>query len=128
MKIKRADGEQTIKVKLGIYRPPPRRRPAGDVTAPAANDERPKLGLKLVSDASAQGVLIAEVVPESDAERKGLMTGDIILEVDGKGVSSPDDVIDSVKSLQSKGRKAVLLLGKVAAGTRGRAVRFSLMG
>lgn len=128
LKIKRADGEQTIKVKLGAVSAPAKEASIGDANTPADTDERPKLGLKLANGASAQGVVIAEVVSNSDAERKGLMTGDLILEVDGKVVSNPDEVIDSVKSLQSKGRKAVLLLVKSGDETRAVPVRFTVVG
>jgi len=128
LKIKRTDGELTIKVKLGVLAAPAKEASTGDAAMPADNNDRPKLGLKLSNGASAEGVLIAEVVANSDAERKGLVTGDLILEVDGKAVSSPDEVIDSVKALQSKGRTAVLLLVKSGVETRAVPVRFSVVG
>lgn len=45
----------------------------------------------------AQGALIADVVPESPAQRIGLRAGDVIVEVDGKTVEGPEDVVDTVR-------------------------------
>lgn len=126
LKIKRADGEQTIKVKLGTAATPTEEASAGD--AVEQRDNTPKLGLKLMNGANGEGVVIAEVAPNSDAAGKGLATGDTILQVDGKLVSRPDEVIASVKSLQDKGRKAVLLLVKSGEQTRAVPVRFTVVG
>ena len=126
LKIKRAAGEQTITVKLGGVSAPAKEASAGE--APKQGDHSPKLGLKLMAGSGGDGVVIAEVAANSDAQAKGLATGDTILQVDGKPVSSPAEVAASVKSLQNEGRKAVLLLVKSGDQTRTVPVRFSVAG
>jgi serine protease Do len=128
LKIQRADGEQTLKVKLGAFAAPGKEASASEAATTAGNENGPKLGLKLVNGVGGEGVAIAEVDTNSDAAIKGLTTGDRILQVDGRQVSSADEVVKSVKDLQSKGRKAVLLLVKSGEQTRAVPVRFSVVG
>lgn len=52
----------------------------------------------------------------------------VILQVDGKAVSSAEQVVESLKTVQDKGRRAVLLLVKSVDETRSVAVRFSVVG
>ena len=52
---------------------------------------------------------MTDVDQKSIAADKGLRRGDIILDVNGRAVSTPDDVIKAVKSAKTKGRKAVLV-------------------
>ncbi|GAG87063.1 unnamed protein product, partial [marine sediment metagenome] len=71
-----------------------------------------QLGLTLMparSGGSKEGVAIAEVDPNSDAAKKGLKSGDVILEAGGKSVSSPADVLEALKKMKELGRTAVLL-------------------
>ena len=64
------------------------------------------------------GVLIAQIVPGSGADRAGLQgtdpnadqLGDIIVEVSQQPVSIPADVVAQVEKASKKGRKVVLLL------------------
>ncbi len=75
-------------------------------------EELKQLGLTLVParvPGAEGGVAIAEVAANSDAARKGLKRGDVILEVQGVAVKSPDDVISGVKKARSLSRRAVLL-------------------
>jgi membrane-associated protease RseP (regulator of RpoE activity) len=44
------------------------------------------------TEAVDQGVLIARVVPDSPAEKAGIAQGDLLLQVDGKQVSTPREV------------------------------------
>ena len=128
LRIQRADAEQTIKVKLGA-RPASNERASNsepDTQSPSNNG--PRLGLTLMDGESDEGVLIAEVDPTSDAAGKGLAAGAVILEVDGKAVSNAEQVIENLKSVQEKGRKAVLLLVKSGDETRSVPVRFNVIG
>jgi serine protease Do len=128
LKIHRAGGEQTINAKLGAMPQPDKEASADEPASPAATGGGPRLGLKLMPGAKGEGVVIAEVASNSDAASKGITSGDLILEVDGKAVANPGEVIDNVKSLQNKGRKAVLLLVKSGEHTRTVPVRFSVAG
>lgn len=70
------------------------------------------LGLVLTSKSEAgmegSGVVIAEIDPDSPAAEKRLSTGDVILEVAGMEVNSPDDVLKALDKAEKDGRKAVL--------------------
>jgi serine protease Do len=55
------------------------------------------------------GIAIAEVDPTSDAAEKGLKPGDVILEISGINVKTPDDVVQGVKKARDLKRTAVLL-------------------
>jgi serine protease Do len=107
--------EGDLKVKLGTF---PKSedeiaavKPGEPDSTPAANKEIEALGLKLSSDraGASDGVAIAEVDDDSNAAQKGLKPGDIILEVNGAAVSSPNDVQDEVKKVKDAGRSAVML-------------------
>jgi serine protease Do len=128
LKIHRGDGEQTIKVTLGSVAGSPKEASSGEPAAPAGQGGSPRLGLGLMQGGGGEGVVISDVASNSDAAKKGLMTGDTILEVDGKAVSSPSEVVESVEALKNKGRKAVLLLVKSGEQTRAVPVRFSVVG
>jgi serine protease Do len=120
IKVWRNNAEQSIKVKLGLF---PKNAEAvmnGDDDSGSSNNneenkssmELSQLGLTLMparSGSNDDGVVIAEVDPTSDAAEKGLKAGDVILEVSGHAVKSPDDVVTGVKKAQDLKRTAVLL-------------------
>ena len=58
---------------------------------------------------SKEGVAVSGVDPNSKAADQGLKRGDVIIEVNGKAVSTPDDVSDTIRDAREKGRKNVLL-------------------
>ncbi len=126
LKILRADKEHTLNVKLGTFSEASRETNNGNTEN--ALKERPKLGLKLADGADGEGVTIAEVNPSSDAAEKGIASGDIIMEVDGKPVSKAGDVVESLKSVHEKGRTAVLLRVKSRGEMRSVSVRFNTVG
>ena len=115
VKVWRNNGEQMVKVKLGLF------PNTGDPMKPASVEpEKPaqspldlsQLGLTLMparAGGVTDGVVIAEVDPASDAAEKGLKAGDIILEVAGETVADPKQVADGIKKMQDKKRTAVLL-------------------
>ena len=78
----------------------------GLALAPLSEEMRQRLGM----DDNQDGVLVQRVVPNSPAESKGVRPGDVILEVGGHSVTSPQQVIDAVKSAHGTGAKSVLLL------------------
>ena len=113
VKVWRGNGEQTVKVKLGLF------PNSGDPMKPAEPEKPSKssmelsqLGLTLMparTGGPKDGVVIAEVDPSSDAAEKGLKPGDIILEVQGEAVAQPEDVLAGLKRVQEMKRSAVLL-------------------
>jgi serine protease Do len=56
-----------------------------------------------------KGVLISEVAPDSPADKAGLKSGDIVLEIDGRKVENSSDVARAV-GLATPGRKAKVTL------------------
>ena len=108
--------ERDVTVKLGEF-------PNNDKVASlgGGNDESEggkeleDLGLTLVpapefpGSKAKDGVAVSSVDPNSKAADQGLRRGDIIVEVNGKAVSTPDDVSDSIRDAREKGRKNVLL-------------------
>jgi serine protease Do len=61
--------------------------------------------------------VVTQVDPNGTAGER-LQTGDVILDVNGKTVSSPADVRRAVSDAQSGGRKSVLMRVKSAQGMR----------
>ncbi|MCB9947285.1 MAG: DegQ family serine endoprotease [Rhodospirillaceae bacterium] len=56
------------------------------------------------------GVVITAVEPGSPAAEKGLVEGEVILEVGQEAVSTPRDVVDRIDDARASGRRSVLLL------------------
>jgi serine protease Do len=82
-----------------------------------------KLGLTLapaarVSGAGAQGVVVTGVDASGVAADRGFSTGDVILEVAGKSVSTPAEVRTVIASARSEGKRSVLLRVKSGDNTR----------
>src|SRR5262245_51802223 len=110
VKILRGQKEQTVPVKLGKF-------PSGKEVAKVEPSKEPQatemdqLGLTIApaSGVNKEGVVVTEVDGSSDAAQKGIKSGDIILEVGGLTVKSPDDVATGVKEASKLGRKAVLM-------------------
>ena len=82
-----------------------------------------KLGLTLapaarVAGAGAEGVVITEVDSSSVAADHGFSTGDVILEVAGKSVSTPTDVREVITTARTQGKRTVLVRVKKGDNTR----------
>jgi len=56
-----------------------------------------------------KGVIVTKVAPNSPAAEKQLQPGDVILEVDQKPVTTPQEVSDLVTKLQQQKKRSVLL-------------------
>jgi serine protease Do len=83
-----------------------------------SSSEVPKLGLSLAPARNGgEGVVVTQVDPNGTASDR-FQTGDVILDVNGKAVSSPADVRKAVAEAQSSGRKSVLMRVKSGQGTR----------
>jgi putative serine protease PepD len=81
--------------------------------------ERPWIGVSTQpSLGSGGGAQVAEIVPNSPAEKAGLKVGDVITEVDGKRVGKPDDVAAAI-SQKNPGDKVSVEVQGGATGTGG---------
>lgn len=69
----------------------------------------PELRQDLRLDRNAQGVVITDVDPDSDAAERGLQPGDRIVQVSGKDVRSVSDVTAAVAAAKSLKRPSILL-------------------
>jgi serine protease Do len=82
-----------------------------------------KLGLTLapaarVAGAGGEGVVVTGIDSSGIAADHGFSTGDIILQVAGKSVSSPSDVRKEIASARTEGKRTVLLRVKSGDNTR----------
>ncbi len=115
IKVWRDKAEKTIRVKLGTYQ---NKEAAADSEAEpddngddnSGNVDLKQLGLTLKPAATdtKEGVVIADVDPNSDAAQKGLKQGDVILKASNEPVSSPQDVVKAVKKSQDEGHSSVM--------------------
>jgi serine protease Do len=93
------------------------------------NGQGATLGIKIapakdVAGAGDKGVAIVGVDPNGAAAAQGLAEGDVILDVAGKSVSTPEDVKSGIASAKSEGKKAVMMRIQTADGARFVAVPF----
>jgi serine protease Do len=94
--------------------------------APSHEDtssEMPKLGLTLapsdkVSGAGGQGVVVTAVEDGGVAADHGFQVGDVILDVGGTPVSTPEDVRKGLSDARSSGKHTVLFRVKSNDGTK----------
>jgi serine protease Do len=82
-----------------------------------------KLGLTLapasrVAGAGNDGVVVTNVDASGVAADHGFSTGDVILEVAGKKVSSPSEVRQVIASMRTEGKRTVLMRVRKGDGTR----------
>ena len=82
---------------------------------------REKYGL---SD-GAKGVVVTKVTPDSPAAEKQLQAGDLILEVDQKPVTTPQEVTEIVAKLQAQKKRSVLLFVERQGDPRFAALRLT---
>jgi hypothetical protein len=91
--------------------------PAGILLVPEPDEQLavaplpyPKLGLRIGPAPDGRiGVLINEVVPDSEADAKGIRAGSIITSVHMAAVTNPADVIANVERAYRDGRGAVMM-------------------
>lgn len=113
--------ERDITVVLGTLPENPQLASAPDAAPEEEElDIGEALGLSLApgSQGGVDGVVIVEVEATSEAAEKGLSAGDIILEVGGQPVSTPDEVAAVVREAQAGDRGAVLMLIQSGDNTR----------
>lgn len=86
----------------------------GMTVSPLTDEMREARGL----ESSTEGLVIESIEPSSEAMRKGLSRGDIILEAGGREVASADEFGTAVASAREDGRNAILLLVETRGGQR----------
>src|SRR6516165_3914818 len=74
----------------------------------------PKLGMTVapaasVAGAGKEGVVVTDVDPKSAAAERGFKEGDVILEVAGKTVASPNDVREAINAAHNDNKNSVLM-------------------
>jgi serine protease Do len=110
LSILRKGERQTVSFALEQV-PNDRQAKAADTGAQEKDSDGPRLGLTLApaDGADAKGLVITGVQQDSPAAENGLKTGDVILDVSGKAVSSVDEMRKMLKDARSAGRGNVLM-------------------
>jgi serine protease Do len=111
---------------LGTLPTGPELAKAGPPGRPVQPTELEQLGLTVspATGPNREGVLISDVDGNADAALKGIRVGDLILEISGTVVSSPDDVVNAIREANRLQRRAVLL--RIRSGTEARFVAVQL--
>jgi serine protease Do len=118
--------EKTVAVTLGD--PPTAKAPAPphprEARAVHPSDLESDLGLKLAPPAQmpggeSQGVVVVGIDPKGRAADLGIEAGDVIVEVNGKPVHTPDDISKQLNEAHSRGLQPALMRLK-----SGNAIRF----
>ena len=116
--------EKTINVTLGeLPREQRQARANSDERGDTSGTEVPRLGLSLapagkVAGAGSDGVVVTQVEPDGPAAAQGFRTGDVILDVAGKRVASPDEVRKAFADARSDGKRTILLRVKSGESTK----------
>lgn len=118
----RKGAEQTVKVTLGRLEDSEKPQPAS--AEPAKPDQLATadvLGMQ-VSELNEEsrkefgvakdvsGVVVTGVDPNSNAAERGVVEGDVIIEIQQQSVKSSKDVSERIEKLKSQGRKIALLM------------------
>ena len=119
----RNGSEKTFKLTLGEL---PNQQQARAEATPGDDDSADaggRLGLTLapanrVAGAASDGVVVTRVDPSGIAADHGFSSGDVILEVAGKKVSTPADVRTEIASARSSNKRAVLMRVKSGENTK----------
>ena len=115
--------EKTVSLSLGTL-PNEQQAKAGDNgDGDNSGADIGKLGLTLapaskVAGAGSEGVVVTDVDNSGAAAERGFAIGDVILEVAGKKVETPNDVRKAIASVRSEGKRTVLLRVKKGENSR----------
>jgi serine protease Do len=113
--------EKTVTLTLGEM--PNAQEARAEATPGDTGADIGKLGLTLapagrIAGSGSEGVVVTQVDPSGIAASHGFTTGDVILEVAGKKVSSPADVRTEIASARSGKKRAVLMRVKSGDNTK----------
>ena len=120
--ILRNGANKDIKLKLGKLPDDQQAKAGGMIPEKAAKTALTKYGFSLeaakdVSGAGKDGAVVTDLDPDGPAAQKGLRQGDVILDIGGKPVAGPDDVVKALADAKKEGRRAVLLRVKTGDNT-----------
>jgi serine protease Do len=98
-----------------------------DDGAQAEDANEPVLGMTLLElsedlrkqyniDASVEGVLVSDVEPGSPAADKGIVTGDVIVEISQEFVGTPEDAANRIEALKEQDRRTAQVMISNAKG------------
>jgi serine protease Do len=123
LRLIRRNEEKSITVALGEL--PVERtesRPDAESPEPARSSDKLRMGLMLMTadklGLGGQGVAIAGLNPSGVAAELGLSPGDVILEVGGNGVKTPEDFYKALAGVQTQGKRIALARIKSNDATR----------
>jgi serine protease Do len=132
LKLKIGEQEETEKTNVSAQGPA-KKAPEQD-QAVTSTIEQLGLTLQKISDQlrekyglsdSAKGVVVTKVAADSPAAEKQLQAGDLILEVDQKPVTTPQEVTEIVAKLQAQKKRSVLLFVERQGDPRFAALRLT---
>lgn len=66
------------------------------ISTSTLDENRPWIGVSLAADYSGGGALVTHVSPNSPAKRAGVQAGDVILEINGRGVADDQQLIQFI--------------------------------
>jgi serine protease Do len=117
--VMRDGNQQTMTITLGQL-PNQQQAQAGSEQQDRSSTPGPRLGLLLTpADAGSGGVVVTAVDPNGPAAEKGIKAGDVIMNVGGTAVSTPDEVQKQIAELRQTGKRSVLMRVK-----SGNAIRY----
>ena len=113
--------EKTVTLTLGEM--PAAKEARAETPSENGNVDLSKLGLTLapaarVAGAGSEGVVVTGIDSSGVAADHGFSTGDVILEVAGKSVSTPADVRKMIASARTEGKRTVLFRVKKGDNSR----------
>jgi serine protease Do len=133
LKLKIGEQEEAEKTNVSAQGGTPKKVPEAD-QAVTSTVEQLGLTLQKISDQlrekyglsdGAKGVVVTKVIPDSPAAEKQLQAGDLILEVDQKPVTTPQEVTEIVAKLQAQKKRSVLLFVERQGDPRFAALRLT---
>jgi serine protease Do len=92
------------------------KRDAGTEGRAARAGEEPRIGLMVAAD--DEGVMVTGIDPTGIAAEHGFRIGDVIVEVAGKAVKTPEDVRKALAEARSADKKHVLMRVKSEDGAK----------
>jgi serine protease Do len=115
--------EKTLNVTLGELPREQRQASAATGDQDGSGADVPKLGLSLapaskVAGAGSEGVVVTQVDPDGPAATHGFKNGDVILDVAGQRVTTPEQVRKAFAEARSGGKRTILLRVKSGDNTR----------
>ncbi len=133
LKLKIGEQEEAEKQNVSAQGSAPK-KPADQDLAVTSTIEQLGLTLQKITDQlrekyglsdSVKGVVVTKVAADSPAAEKQLQAGDLILEVDQKPVTTPQEVTEIVAKLQAQKKRSVLLFVERQGDPRFAALRLT---